>query len=282
MVRVNILYMSFVLIVCRIKIVSSIVLDINDIVNSGLKVFQRVKNGIITTKVFSRPGMPITQILKGSRPIWNGYPGESVRSLTFITSEWSSETVLSIEVDNPVKEPTLYLHTFYNHYKYITIQSYNQKIKQILKGPRICFKKRKKDKGETDDTGEPEKKIRRQPNETTEPPPQQPLVPETIHFEISDSEEEEPTTTSAQQCQEDQTPEPTKPLVPETTRVEIGSDVDEETDTASGPSDDDDSNLLNESLFGEDVEKLLDRELSSTGLSKTELDSILEGATEEN
>ncbi|EAN33851.1 TpHN family protein [Theileria parva strain Muguga] len=40
--------------------------------------------------------------------------------------------------------------------------------------------------------------------------------------------------------------------------------------------------LLNEPLFDEDVEKLLESELSSTGLSHTELDSILEGATEEN
>ncbi|EAN33849.1 TpHN family protein [Theileria parva strain Muguga] len=105
--------------------------------------------------------------------------------------------------------------------------------------------------------------------------PKKPLVPETILVELESDEHPKDSDISDVGLKfpptelEQQQPPENQQLEPEVTQVEMGSD-------------DDDSDLLNESLFGEDVEKWLESELEDIGLSESERDSLFEDTTEES
>ncbi|EAN33854.1 putative integral membrane protein [Theileria parva strain Muguga] len=281
-------FLIFVVFVYCIKIASSLTLDLNNTSMSEFHTLKLLHQGIAKTIVLSTPDRQITEVRQGRESVWMGHPGESIKCVTFyISFKWSSEVLMTIEINNPNKTAMYYLRKHHHNYKYISLQEFESRYRdmvilskqldlineQNIREKELVRKTKqkqpKKRKAETDDTGEPEKKIRRQPNETTE---QQPLVPETIHFEISDSEEEHEIKLEISDDEQHEPPglshfkkptQPSQPLVPETTQVELGSDEDTLT-----------TNLIGEPLFEEGVQMMLETELKDLGLS--EIDALFE------
>uniref|UniRef100_A0A3B0N4G2 Tash1-like protein, putative n=1 Tax=Theileria annulata TaxID=5874 RepID=A0A3B0N4G2_THEAN len=367
MVRVNTLLLVYAGFLYHIRIVSSIVLDLNDIVNSGLKIHEDSHDGIITTKIYSTQEKKITKIHNGKALVWMALPGEYVKCVTYIMFESNNDVFLSFDVHNPIINKTFYLHKYYNHYKFVRQITFANKIKKLRKRSKRMFRKRKLE----DDVDENESQLEHistgdliSSEDEFDPDniklqissDEEQLDPETIHFEISSDEDEpeeidpetipveiesdeeeiceeeltkqdrkdqlmdklkkmikqrikekskqsqpsESVTSEESQPEEHKEPEiefeisseesqpsesvTTKQtteqpehleLQPETIPVEIESD-DEHEDI------DLEQELLNEPLFGEDVEKLLERELDRTGLSTNELDSVFEEKSKED
>uniref|UniRef100_A0A3B0MQV1 Tash1-or TashAT-like protein, putative n=1 Tax=Theileria annulata TaxID=5874 RepID=A0A3B0MQV1_THEAN len=368
MVRVNTLLLVYAGFLYHIKIVSSIVLDLNDIVNSGLKMHEDSHDGIITTKIYSTQEKKITKIHNGKALVWMALPGEYVKCVNIFMFKRCKKVLCTIEIENPIKTDIFYLHKYYSHYNYISkeeyydnfeIFSYKQpkpkrklgrprKLKPKIetdhfevhkqekvskpKKPRIRRPRKQKPESETEKVDKPKRKRgrpRKQKPELEEPKrkrgrpkklkpderetDQEDHESDISHIELLFSSDEEPTepldtedTDSAYEVEEAE--EPTEPLDTEDTdsayeveeAEETTEEQSEETDSADESelqpetipveieSDDEhedidlEQELLNEPLFGEDVEKLLERELDRTGLSTNELDSVFEEKSKED
>ncbi|XP_954174.1 Tash1-like protein, putative [Theileria annulata] len=357
MVRVNTLLLVYAGFLYHIKIVSSIVLDLNDIVNSGLKIHEDSQDGIVTTKIYSTPEKKITKILNGKALVWMALPGEYVKCVNIFMFESNNDVFLSFDVHNPIINKTFYLHKYYNHYKFVRQITFANKIKKLRKRSKRMLRKRKLE----DDVDENESQLEHistgglissedefdQDNIKLQiSSDEEQLDPETIHFEISsdDEPEIEPETITVEiesdddereeeltkpdrieqvmdklkkmikqrikekskqsQPSESVPSEESKPSESETTKqpehtsettkqTEQTETTDErelqpETIPVEVESDDEhedidlEQELLNEPLFGEDVEKLLERELDRTGLSTNELDSVFEEKSKED
>ncbi|EAN33846.1 TpHN family protein [Theileria parva strain Muguga] len=251
MVKLNILCLLVILILYHIKIVSSIVFDIKNISNSKVEVVRTVENGMTKTVIYSTPERKITEVRDGYKIIWMADPGEYLKCLNYYEFLWKKNILISVESNNPSKDMSFFYKRGENYPRIAGVNfvvKFEKNLYHSTKTPKKrkddtkkgeTDKKPKKRKAETDDTGEPEKKIRSQPNETTEPQQQPPLVPETIHFEISDSEDEtidqyEPLDLSQHFKKPTQ---PSHPFAPQSIHFEISSDDDEFDDDEEEPLD---------------------------------------------
>ncbi|XP_954169.1 Tash1-or TashAT-like protein, putative [Theileria annulata] len=388
MVRVNTLLLVYAGFLYHIKIVSSIVLDLNDIVNSGLKIHEDSQDGIVTTKIYSTPEKKITKILNGKALVWMALPGEYVKCINIFMFKRCKKVLCTIEIENPRKTDIFYLHKYYSHYNYISKEEYYENFErfsykqpkpkkklgrprkqkpepetdhsEVHKQEKVAKPKRKRGRPrkQKSDREEPKRKRGRprkhkaEERETDEEDheseisdiellfssdeepielldteltdsadehlePEEPI--ELLYTELTDSadehlEPEEPIelldtelTDSADEHLEPEEPielldteltdsadehlEPEEPIEPLDTELTDSADERElqpETIPVEVESDDEhedidlEQELLNEPLFGEDVEKLLERELDRTGLSTNELDSVFEEKSKED
>ncbi|EAN33847.1 TpHN family protein [Theileria parva strain Muguga] len=187
----KILYLFIILTLYHIKIVLSNVLDLRDIKNSEFHTLELLQQGIIKTMIYSTADKPITKICKGSRVIWQALPGESAKCITLIRSKWAPGNLMTIEINNPSKTDMLYIYKEYFHYYYTTEEGFKTRFLALSKPQPTKYIKRdipKKRKAETDDTGEPEKKIPSQPAQQ-QPQPQQ-IEPEVVQVEVESDDTE--------------------------------------------------------------------------------------------
>ncbi|EAN33848.1 TpHN family protein [Theileria parva strain Muguga] len=302
MVRLNILLLLYAGFLYHIKSVYSNTLNIQIIADSGFFTIKVYENGITKIMVFSTADKPITEVRQGPKSIWDSLPGESIKCLTYYQFKGSNRKLMTIEINNPVKDEMYYLHIHNYNYVYATKEMFEFEYTEMARVAKYMHEKYskssdkvpipkqkqpKKRKADTDDTGGSKKKT---------PAVSEKIEPDIVQVEV-ESEEDESTDTASEGPIEDQKQErkdlmerinfvvssdsdndinelevpfdpsiKTNPSEPEITQVEMGSD-------------DDDSDLLNESLFGEDVEKWLESELEDIGLSESERDSLFEDTT---
>eukprot|EP00375_Theileria_parva_P003453 XP_766135.1 hypothetical protein [Theileria parva strain Muguga] len=235
-----------------------------------------VGNGIIKTTIFSTPDRPITKICKGCRGIWQALPGESAKCVTYITSELSKKILMIIEVDNPVKHQVYYLNRCRTHYVYITREQFEKEFVEISYPPsgKVPIPKLKRP--------EPITEALPVTYEDNNPNKLRKLMkkPETAETTIGNREKSSQTLMQTQVVETQLQPDL---LEPEIVQVEVESEDDEEGREVQQlqPSFYNDSELLNEPLFEEDVEKLLESELEDIGLSESELDSLFDDTSEQ-
>ncbi|XP_954172.1 Tash1-like protein, putative [Theileria annulata] len=293
MVRVNTLILFYTIIIYCIKIVSSIVLDLDNLDNSIIEIVKTTEEGIITTKIYSIPENKITELREGFIIVWMQDDCEYIKSITHYEFLSTKRKLMSIELYSPFEDNMIYLYKLGKHYAYTTRNKFEEIFKKNLEISEKKTRKRKP-KSYTDykrrkskkkritkpEDLEPEMEFEISSDESTqqtEKKSEEHTEPE-MDFEIS-SEESKPiesettkqpehTSETTKQTEQTETTDE-RELQPETIPVEVESD-DEHEDI------DLEQELLNEPLFGEDVEKLLERELDRTGLSTNELDSVFE------
>ncbi|XP_954171.1 Tash1-like protein, putative [Theileria annulata] len=223
MVRVNTLLLVYAGFLYHIKIVSSIVLDLNDIVNSGLKIHEDSQDGIVTTKIYSTPEKKITKILNGKALVWMALPGEYVKCINIFIFQWSGKELINIEIENPRKTYNAYFFMHRGYYKlidrggfenfFLQYSNFVSKISEKIVKSRSL---KRKFPFEIDGREEPtKKKIQSQLSGTTIHSEQEQidnkkqLEPETITVEIG-SDDEEIDESNVSKPKETQTDFPTK------------------------------------------------------------------------
>ncbi|XP_954166.1 Tash1-like protein, putative [Theileria annulata] len=249
MVRFNTLCIFYGLVIYYIRIVSSNVLDLNNLDNPKFYTMRIVEQGVTKIMILSTPENKITEIRRGRLLIWSLDPGEYVKCVTVFIFHWSGKVLINFEIENPRRTDMYYLHKYYSHFKYISKREFEEEYRTLLLIEKELESEIRKHKsiGETDlgfkptklrrligkikHSEEPTKHTQPTELETTEP---EDLDPETIHFEVSsDDEEEKPLdlsikhkskTTEAEQIETTESEE----IDPETIKVEVGSD-DEDT-----------------------------------------------------
>ncbi|XP_954170.1 Tash1-like protein, putative [Theileria annulata] len=218
MVRVNTLLLVYAGFLYHIKIVSSIVLDLDNEDISRFYTMKIVEQGVTKVMILSTPENKITEIRKGKSLIWMADPDEYVKCFTRISSRWYSEELSTIEIENPKKTKMFYLRKHYfSHFYYISKKDFEQRFltltkyckqleymdNEVVKGkrkiPRLNIKRKRKFPFEKDGIEKTTKKEAETQTEDKEL--------ESIHFEVSSDDEPE--------------------IEPETIPVEVDSDDDE-------------------------------------------------------
>ncbi|EAN33845.1 TpHN family protein [Theileria parva strain Muguga] len=203
-------YLGVLIIFNCISFVFSEILNIKNLTDSGFYTIIIIEDGITKTMIYSTPQKIITEVRQGKRVLWTALPGESVKCLTIYTLDWASIRVMTIEINNPVKDGMYYFNRRYSNYVYATKEMFDFEYAEMARVAKYMHEKYskssdkvpipeqkqpKKRKAETDDTGEPEKKIPSQPAQP-QPQPQQ-LEPEVVQVEM-ESEEDESTDTASE------------------------------------------------------------------------------------
>uniref|UniRef100_A0A3B0MXH9 Tash1-like protein, putative n=1 Tax=Theileria annulata TaxID=5874 RepID=A0A3B0MXH9_THEAN len=222
MVRVNTLLLVYAGFLYHIKIVSSIVLDLDNEDISRFYTMKIVEQGVTKVMILSTPENKITEIRKGKSLIWMADPDEYVKCFTRISSRWYSEELSTIEIENPQKTKMFYLRKHYfSHFYYISKKDFEQRFltltkyckqleymdDEVVKGkrkiPRLNINRKRKfpfEKGGIEKTTKKEAETQTEDKEL-----------ESIHFEVSSDDEPEE-------------------LDPETIPVEVESDDEEPLD----------------------------------------------------
>ncbi|EAN33844.1 putative integral membrane protein [Theileria parva strain Muguga] len=270
MVRVNILLLFYALIVYCIKTAFSNVLDLKNISNSGFWALKIVEGNITKTMIYSTADRPITKVRQGTRVIWEPYSYESVKCVTHYSFELHNKILMTIEISDPVVNDMYYFKRRRTHYVYISKKEFEYQFTQLSHPPPVFFqqtkpKKPKKSKTATGNTGKSKKPRKRKADTDDE----EPLII-TTHI---------PTNKPAQPQPQ---PQP-QPLEPEVVQVAVESEDDEECSEVQQlqPSIDN-SMLLSEAVFNQEVENLLETDFDDMGLSKTQLDSLFYKTTDES
>ncbi|EAN33842.1 TpHN family protein [Theileria parva strain Muguga] len=223
MATLKLSHIIFTLFLYQIKIASSEILYLDNIVGSGFNIIKIIENRITRTMIYSTPDRQITQVRQGRKLIWMGYPGESIKCLTIFSFESSSKILITIEIENPAYDSLKFIYMHRNYFRYVTkayfetnfamqakpLKSPTSKpIPGKLPIPRL--KKPEKRKADAEKSKEAKKKIVGHPSETK-------------------TEAERQTQTELYTTTSQQTTQPQKQSEPEIIQVEVGSD-DEGTD----------------------------------------------------
>uniref|UniRef100_A0A3B0N6X9 Tash1-like protein, putative n=1 Tax=Theileria annulata TaxID=5874 RepID=A0A3B0N6X9_THEAN len=246
MVRVNTLLLVYAGFLYHIRIVSSIVLDLNDIVNSGLKMHEDSHDGIITTKIYSTQEKKITKIHNGKALVWMALPGEYVKCVNIFIFQWSGKQLINIEIEKPRKTYNAYFFMHRGYYKLIDrggfenfFLQYSNFVSKISKKIVKSRSLKRKFPFEIDGREEPtKKKIQSQLSGTTIHSEQEQidnrkqLEPETITVELG-SDDEEIDEYNLSEPKETQTDFPTKESSIQTD-IQQTQDIETQTEIPTG------------------------------------------------
>uniref|UniRef100_A0A3B0MK48 Tash(AT)-like protein, putative n=1 Tax=Theileria annulata TaxID=5874 RepID=A0A3B0MK48_THEAN len=258
MVRFNTLCIFYGLVIYYIRIVSSILLDLENVNISKFYTMRIVERGVTKIMILSTPENKITEVYNGIFFVWSPDPGEYVKCVTIYEFRYTKRVIMSIEIENPRKTDMYYLSKYRWNYKYISKEDFEKEYQSMLLiekeleygiqkqkhesgTEKVFIPKRKrgrprKHKPKIKDTDYKTRKSKKQSIAQEETTQQlEKLDPEVTTTTKEESEEsKEPTQTPTKESKTDSaqitqlTEEPKPQLQPEITPVEIGSDEEPE------------------------------------------------------
>ncbi|EAN33850.1 Tash protein PEST motif family protein [Theileria parva strain Muguga] len=219
----------FALIFYHIKIVSSALLNINNIDNSKFKVVKIVDGFVIKVMIYPTADNPINEVCKNSKIIWEVHPGEKIKCVTHITSKLCDAQLMVIDVENPEKKYTIYFRKYYLHFRVINENTFDKMLKKIVRSsvrkirkhgdPNIDKDKNRRKRKLKDEVDHKARKIKKReiteksdPIEATQSTTSQPLEPVTTQVVIS-SDEDESTDSASEELTEEQKKQQRKDLM---------------------------------------------------------------------
>uniref|UniRef100_A0A3B0MFI4 Tash(AT)-like protein, putative n=1 Tax=Theileria annulata TaxID=5874 RepID=A0A3B0MFI4_THEAN len=132
MVRFNTLCIFYGLVIYYIRIVSSILLDLENVNISKFYTMRIVERGVTKIMILSTPENKITEVYNGIFFVWSPDPGEYVKCVTIYEFRYTKRVIMSIEIENPRKTDMYYLSKYRWNYKYISKEDFEKEYQSML------------------------------------------------------------------------------------------------------------------------------------------------------